>query len=115
MGKGTYSPSLWRLRQREHCFRSSRNGEAIFSAAEDEIGGYQVPADTEILLCPYITHRHPESWDNREGFDPGLDLPLLIDTNEYEYLNRYASRLLFRSQTRRLAFLISSSAHFISV
>ncbi|HEY0320787.1 MAG TPA: cytochrome P450 [Pyrinomonadaceae bacterium] len=38
--------------------------------AEDEIGGYYVPANTEIFICPYITHRHPEFWDNPEDFDP---------------------------------------------
>lgn len=37
---------------------------------DDEIGGYRVPANAEILLFPYITHRHPKYWDNAEEFDP---------------------------------------------
>jgi cytochrome P450 len=37
---------------------------------EDEIGGYHVPANTEIFICPYIIHRHPDFWENPEGFDP---------------------------------------------
>jgi cytochrome P450 len=36
----------------------------------DEIGGYRVPANSEILLLPYITHRHPKYWDKPEEFFP---------------------------------------------
>jgi cytochrome P450 len=37
---------------------------------DDEIGGYHIPAGVFILLCPYVTHRHPDFWENPEGFDP---------------------------------------------
>ncbi len=37
---------------------------------DDEIGGYYVPAKTEILLLPYLTHRHSEFWTNAEEFVP---------------------------------------------
>jgi cytochrome P450 len=37
---------------------------------DDEIGGYHIPAKTNVVICPYVTHRHPEFWDNPEGFDP---------------------------------------------
>jgi cytochrome P450 len=37
---------------------------------DDEIGGYHVPAGSNIVLCAYVTHRHPDFWDNPEGFDP---------------------------------------------
>ena len=37
---------------------------------DDEIGGYYVPAGSNIVLCPYVTHRHPAFWENPEGFDP---------------------------------------------
>lgn len=36
----------------------------------DEIGGYRVPANSEILLLPYITHRHPKYWEKPEEFFP---------------------------------------------
>ncbi len=36
----------------------------------DEIGGYRVPANSEILLLPYITHRHPKYWERAEEFNP---------------------------------------------
>ena len=37
---------------------------------DDEVGGYRVPAGTVALITGYITNRHPEFWDNPEGFDP---------------------------------------------
>ena len=37
---------------------------------EDEIGGYYVPPKTDILLSPYLTHRHPDFWENAEEFVP---------------------------------------------
>ena len=36
----------------------------------DVIGGYRVPANSEILLMPYITHRHPAYWERPEEFFP---------------------------------------------
>lgn len=41
----------------------------------DEIGGYRVPANSEILLVPYITHRHPKYWEKPEEFLPEHFLP----------------------------------------
>lgn len=38
--------------------------------ADDEIGGYHVPAGVDVLICPYTLHRHPEFWDRPERFDP---------------------------------------------
>jgi cytochrome P450 len=38
--------------------------------ADDEVGGYRIPAGADIAICPYVTHRHPAFWDNPEGFDP---------------------------------------------
>jgi len=37
---------------------------------DDTIGGYRVPAGSTILVCPYLTHRRPEFWENPEAFDP---------------------------------------------
>ena len=42
---------------------------------DDEIGGYRIRAGSTILLCPYLTHRHPEFWDDPETFDPERFLP----------------------------------------
>lgn len=40
------------------------------SVAEDRIGGYVIPKGTEVVFCPWVTHRSPELWPNPEGFDP---------------------------------------------
>jgi cytochrome P450 len=37
---------------------------------EDEIGGYRIPAGSEILIFPYITQRHPKWWQDPEVFRP---------------------------------------------
>jgi cytochrome P450 len=37
---------------------------------EDEIGGYYIPANSEIYLSPYVTQRHPAFWENPDDFDP---------------------------------------------
>ncbi|MEJ7625168.1 MAG: cytochrome P450 [Pyrinomonadaceae bacterium] len=37
---------------------------------DDEIGGYQIKAGSEIILSPYITHRHADFWDEPEKFNP---------------------------------------------
>jgi cytochrome P450 len=42
---------------------------------DDKIGGFDIPAKSTILLCPYLTHRHPEFWENPEAFDPDRFLP----------------------------------------
>ncbi len=36
----------------------------------DSIGGYRIAAGSEILIFPYITHRHPKWWPEPESFRP---------------------------------------------
>lgn len=36
----------------------------------DEVGGYDVPAGADVMICPYTLHRHPGFWDDPERFDP---------------------------------------------
>jgi cytochrome P450 len=45
------------------------------AAAEDEIGGYRIPARSTVILSPYVTHRHPAFWPDAEAFDPDRFLP----------------------------------------
>lgn len=37
---------------------------------EDEVGGYYVPKNSVITMSSFVTHRHPEFWDDPERFDP---------------------------------------------
>jgi cytochrome P450 len=36
----------------------------------DVLAGYEIPADSNVLLSPYLVHRHPKFWNNPEAFDP---------------------------------------------
>lgn len=40
------------------------------AVAADEIGGFPIPARSTLMLCPYVTHRHPEFWEQPERFAP---------------------------------------------
>jgi cytochrome P450 len=48
------------------------------SAVEDDvIGGYRIPANANVFLSPYLTHRDPQEWEapdefRPERFDPDL-------------------------------------------
>ncbi|MZE78581.1 cytochrome P450 [Streptomyces xinghaiensis] len=42
---------------------------------EDRIGGFHIPARSNIYLNSYVLHRHPQLWDDPESFDPGRFSP----------------------------------------
>ena len=37
---------------------------------EDEIDGYRIPARSSVAISQYVTHRHPEFWEQPDVFDP---------------------------------------------
>src|SRR5690606_6173660 len=41
-----------------------------FVVENDVVDGYDIPAGSVLSLSPYVTHRHPEFWPQRERFDP---------------------------------------------
>jgi cytochrome P450 len=38
--------------------------------ANDELGGYRIPANSMIIISPYATQHHPDYWPDPERFDP---------------------------------------------
>ena len=42
---------------------------------DDCVGGYRIEANSEVILLPYVTHRHPDFWENAEEFEPARFSP----------------------------------------
>ncbi len=40
------------------------------AVADDQLCGYHIPAGTDVVLAPWVIHRHPAFWDEPERFDP---------------------------------------------
>lgn len=40
------------------------------TVAEDEFGGYHVPAGAIVVVCPYSIHHHPSYWNNPSIYQP---------------------------------------------
>lgn len=38
--------------------------------AATEIGGYRIPDGADVIVSPWVTHRHPDLWEDPERFDP---------------------------------------------
>ncbi|MFY1693008.1 cytochrome P450 [Plantactinospora sp. WMMB782] len=34
------------------------------------VSGYRIPANTKVVVAPWVTHRHPEFWPDPERFEP---------------------------------------------
>jgi cytochrome P450 len=57
------------------------------SVDEDEVGGYRVPARTDVVVCPYTMHRHREFWPDPDLFDPERFAPAAVrDRPRYAYI-----------------------------
>ncbi|MEV0411427.1 cytochrome P450 [Streptomyces sp. NPDC050448] len=41
-----------------------------YTAEDDIVAGYAVEAGSDVVVCPYLTHRDPELWPDPEHFDP---------------------------------------------
>lgn len=42
---------------------------------DDTLGGQRIPRGSLVLLCPFLTHRHPDFWPDPERFDPDRFAP----------------------------------------
>lgn len=40
------------------------------TAIEVELGGWRLPAESVVIVSPYVMHRHPDYWDAPARFDP---------------------------------------------
>jgi cytochrome P450 len=57
------------------------------NCADDEIGGHRVPAGAEIVVSPWVTHRHPGFWEDPLRFDPERFAPEReADRHRHAYL-----------------------------
>ncbi|MBV6697211.1 cytochrome P450 [Kitasatospora aureofaciens] len=45
------------------------------SVAETVIDGHVLPGGSQVLVVPWVTHRHPDHWDEPDSFDPDRFLP----------------------------------------
>lgn len=43
--------------------------------ADDEVGGFRIPAGSSVMVLISMLHRDPAIWPNPEGFDPNRFLP----------------------------------------
>ncbi len=57
------------------------------SVAPDTIGEFWLPGGTEVLISPYLVHRHPALWTDPDRFDPDRFLPdVASGRNRFAYL-----------------------------
>ena len=57
------------------------------SIASDVVGGYAVAPNTDVLVSPYLIHRHPEWWPEPDRFDPDrFAVTATLSRNRFAYL-----------------------------
>ncbi|MEU8530261.1 cytochrome P450 [Streptomyces sp. NPDC048629] len=45
------------------------------AVAATEIGGHTIPAGADVIVAPWVTHRHPDYWPDADRFDPDRFTP----------------------------------------
>ncbi len=53
-------------------------GQPRQAAVDDVIGGHLIPKGTIVTLAQWVTHRHPDFWDEPDRFDPSRFEPAAV-------------------------------------
>lgn len=57
------------------------------SIVASTVGGFPLPAGTDVLVSPYLVQRHPAFWDDPDRYDPDRFLPDAVAArNRFAYL-----------------------------
>lgn len=53
------------------------------SLGDDQLGGYEVPNGSLIIMSPWLLHRHPDVWANPDRFDPQRFIDGAVDRSAF--------------------------------
>jgi cytochrome P450 len=60
-------------------------GEMRQTIEADEINGYPIPPKSLVLLCQWVTHRHPDFWEDALAFKPQRFLSASPDRHRFAF------------------------------
>lgn len=81
---GSEPPTLETLKRLPYTLRVVKETLRLYPPApvyakdvvdEDVIDGYKIPKGSMIMVAPYLTHRHPDFWEDPLRFDPDRHTP----------------------------------------
>lgn len=76
---GDATPTAAHARELAYTTKVLKEGMRLYPSApvtgrrtvsERELVGYRVPAGIDLVVAPWVIHRHPDFWDDPETFDP---------------------------------------------
>jgi cytochrome P450 len=84
------------------------------SLGDDQLGGYEVPNGSLVIMSPWLLHRHPEVWANPDRFDPQRFIDGAVDRSAFIPFGAGPRQCIGRDFAYVEAVLLLSSlvAHF---